>query len=135
MLKMEDYLGHMSQIEEPSSEVIENAQDLLSRVNVLLSRVAEIEPGVEAAQSPHINSGWRPASYNAKVFGSAKNSLHITGQAIDIADPDGELDEFLFDNPHLLVEAGLWAEHPSATRRWSHLQNQAPRSGNRFFFP
>lgn len=135
MIHVEDYLGHMSHIEEPSSEVIENARDLLSRVNVLLSRVRELDPEMEAAKDPKVNSGWRPASYNLTVLGAAKRSLHITGQAIDLADPDGELDEFLFDNAHLLEEVGLWVEHPAATRRWCHLQSESPRSGNRFFWP
>ena len=135
MIRVEDYLGNMTHAEEPSSDVVSNALDLLSRVNVLLSRVTDLEPDLEAASEPVINSGWRPESYNATVPGAARKSLHITGEAIDLADPEGELDEFLFDNPHLLVETGLWCEHPSSTRRWTHLQARAPRSGNRFFFP
>ena len=134
MIHVEDYIGKMSHVEDPTGAVIENARDLLARVNVLLARVCDIDP-IEAAKFPRVNSGWRPAPFNLTVAGAAKNSLHITGEAIDLADPDGELDDFLFDNPHLLEDAGLFVEHPSATRRWCHLQSRAPRSGNRFFFP
>lgn len=135
MITLEDYFGKMSHMEPPSEEVVHNAKVLLGRVNALLAQIAEFNSTLEAAVSPIVTSGWRPESYNKTVKGSAKKSLHITGHAIDLADEDGELDDFLFNNVHMLVDAGLWLEHPASTRRWCHMQSQPPRSGNRFFFP
>ncbi|MBK8916385.1 MAG: hypothetical protein IPM64_17610 [Phycisphaerales bacterium] len=131
---MEDYIGRMSQIEQPSQEVLQNAEILLQRVNELLHLVVAMEPHLESAKHPAVNSGWRPAAYNAGVPGAAVRSRHITGQAIDLADRDG-LDDFLFDHPNLLETCELWCEHPAATKGWVHFQSVPPRSGNRFFYP
>lgn len=131
MITIEDYFGRVSHIEAPSDHVKENAADLLDRVNSLLADCVLIE----AAMSPVVNSGWRPASYNATIANAAPKSRHITGEAIDLADPDGDLDDFLFNNPQVLSRHALWMEHPLATKGWCHLQSVAPRSGNRIFYP
>jgi hypothetical protein len=115
---------------EPPDQVKINALDLLAKVCALLAEVPYPE-----AQKPKVNSGWRPADYNRIVPGAAVNSKHITGQAVDIADPDGVIDSYLHTHFQLLIKHGLWMEHPSATKGWSHLQNVAPRSGNRCFYP
>jgi hypothetical protein len=131
ILTSEDYFGRQSHRVKPSDDVVSNADILIRRVNQLLVDVYEktgIDPKV-------VNSGWRPANYNATVPGAAVNSKHITGQAIDLSDPDGELDDFLFKNQEYLVENFLWMEHPAATKGWTHLQSIPPRSGNRVFFP
>lgn len=137
MITAEDYFGRMSRIAhgEPDAEVQANAAILLERVNALLAVVNESHPGIAAAMNPHVNSGWRPAAYNATVPNAAVKSKHITGQAIDLADPDGELDELLLAHPNLLEMAGLWQEHPLATKNWCHVQSVPPRSGNRVFYP
>jgi hypothetical protein len=109
-----------------------NASDLLTRVNALLDLLPD---EIEAAASPRVNSGWRPAAYNATVPNAAIRSKHITGQAIDLSDPEGELDEYLFKHQELLIGCGLWLEHPLATKNWCHLQSVPPRSGNRVFIP
>lgn len=135
MISLEDYFGRVTHIAAPPDEIKANALDLLTRVNGLLGEVALRRPDLSAATAPEVNSGWRPALYNAKIPGAAVNSKHITGQAIDLADPDGELDEFLFANPEYLAEAGLYLEHPLATKNWCHLQSVPPRSGRLIFFP
>lgn len=130
MITLEDYFGAHSRVHEPAPEVRENAVELLSKVNALLS---DIE--LEEAQAPKVNSGWRPKGFNAIIANAAPNSKHITGQAIDISDPDGALDEYLFARPQRLIEHGLYMEHPLATKGWCHLQCVSPRSGNRVFYP
>lgn len=84
-----------------------------------------------------VASGWRPPAYNATVAGAAPNSKHMTGQAIDIYDPDGDLDDWLMtgEGQAALMALGLWMEHPSATKSWSHLQTIPPRSSKRVFYP
>jgi hypothetical protein len=67
-----------------------------------------------------VSSGWRPRGLNAKIKGAAKNSYHIYGKAVDIAD-NGELDRAIQANPALLEKWGLWLEHPDNTPGWTHL--------------
>lgn len=127
MLTLEDYFrGHLN----PPAEVVTSATELLNRVNACLAEVPYSE-----AQNPKISSGWRPADYNATVPNAAPNSKHITGQAVDISDPDGVIDAYLHTYFQILAKHELWAEHPASTKGWSHLQSIAPRSGNRFFYP
>lgn len=97
--------------------------------------------GVSLDLSPRtktlVTSGWRPPAYNATVERAAPNSKHMTGQAIDIYDPDGDLDDWLMtgEGQAALIALGLWIEHPAATKGWSHLQTMPPRSGRRVFYP
>lgn len=127
MLELSDYLGPH---EGATEEVRSNALVLLSRVATLLRDIPLPE-----ARDPKINSGWRPQAYNAKVPNAAPNSKHITGQAVDLADPDGVLDSYLHTHFDLLIKHRLWMEHPSATKGWCHLQSVPPRSGNLCFYP
>lgn len=115
-----------------TGELPTNTLILLERVNKLLyfARAAGVNP-----QDPPVNSGWRPPDINSKVEGASKTSLHMTCQAIDLADPNGDLDKFCFNNQYTLTDIGLWLEHPDATPRWCHLQSKPPRSGNRVFRP
>ena len=132
MIALDDYFGRISHLYVPDDTTRRNAVELLERVNKLL----EMLPlNLEAVIAPKLNSGWRPAAYNATVPGAAVRSRHITGQALDLADPDGALDDYLFQRQELLVECCLWMEHPLATKNWCHLQSAPPRSGNRVFIP
>jgi hypothetical protein len=85
----------------------------------------------------HVASGWRPPEVNAATPGASRTSLHMTGQAIDIFDPDGALDAWLMSAPGqaALVRIGLWLEHPDKTPRWAHLQTVPPASKRRVFWP
>lgn len=122
----EDYFGRVWHIATPSEDVESNARELLLRVNALLAAV-----GFKTA----VNSGWRPAAYNATVPGAAMFSKHITGCAIDLADPEGELDNLLYEDQRFLIEHQLWMENPLATKGWCHLQSIPPKSGRRVFIP
>jgi hypothetical protein len=85
----------------------------------------------------YVNSGWRPPQVNAATPGAALRSKHMTCQAIDVHDPEGLIDAWLMTSPGLqtLAELGLWLEHPSSTKNWSHWQTVPPGSGNRVFYP
>lgn len=145
----EDYFLRMCTLDLVPDEVKANAEDLLKRVNALLVEVWTRD------DDPVVTSGWRTESYNKIVPNAAPKSKHITGEAIDLYDPDGELDQLLFDDygrsvplveaaftsdaaaraMSLLEKHGLYMEHPVATKGWCHLQSVGPRSGNRIFFP
>jgi len=82
-----------------------------------------------------VSSGWRPPAINSATAGASPTSHHMSGLAVDLYDPAGELDKFAMSNIDLLEDLGLWLEHPSATIGWCHLQLKPPRSGRRVFYP
>lgn len=82
-----------------------------------------------------VASGWRPPAVNAATKGASLMSKHMSGQALDLYDPDGSLDRWLMLNQKVLKDLGLWLEHPDATPHWCHVQTIPPHSGNRVFMP
>lgn len=82
-----------------------------------------------------LSSGYRPAAINAQVPKSAKRSAHMSCQAVDLADPDGELARYVLLNVGLLDKWDLSLEDPSYTVGWVHLQTRRTRSGRRIFKP
>ena len=120
-----------------STGIDHNASILVSVVNGWIldaksrGAVFEIHPETKTI----VSSGWRPPAVNSSTPGAAKNSKHMTGQAIDLYGPGNKLATFAFENQDLLKEAGLWMEAPSATPTWLHLQTVPPKSGNRVFYP
>lgn len=122
-----------------STDIRSNAARTVELVNQLLARAeaAGVCPTASDNGFGCVNSGWRPASVNAQTPRAAKNSRHIMGQAIDISDDDGLLDDWLLsvEGQRALEEIGLWMEHPSATKGWCHLQTVPPASKRRVFYP
>lgn len=120
-------------------EIKANAAMTVGKVNSLLA-VMEAE-GMKFEAHPVsqslVSSGWRPPQINRQVKGAAPKSKHMTGQAVDLYDPEGDIDNFLMSGQgqSVLASLGLWLEHPSATKSWSHLQIVPPRSQLRIFYP
>lgn len=108
--------------------------DLANRLLVLAKGAGvPIKPRADGTMT---NSGWRPPSLNANTAGASATSLHMTGQAIDLHDPDGKLARWCMDGSHkALSDLGLWLEHPDFTPGWCHVQTKPPGSGNRVFRP
>lgn len=80
-----------------------------------------------------VTSGVRSKEDQMRINPSAPNSRHLTGQAIDLADPDGSLYKWAFENQDKLATWKLWCE--MGTTGWLHCQSIPPKSGNRFFKP
>jgi len=141
MISLQDYwMGRDREFPMAMSPDLEkNAATMVELANKLLiiAQAARIFPPTNPKTGTIVSSGWRPASINAATPGAATNSKHMTGQAIDIYDPDGDLDEWLLtaDGQKTMTDIGLWQEHPSATKGWAHVQSVPPRSGRRTFFP
>lgn len=125
-------LAMTSAIDKAARTTVDLANKLLE-----LAASCDVQLMRNARTGTLVRSGWRPPSVNAVTPNAAPNSKHMTGQAIDIEDPDGDLDEWLMtkDGQDTLAKLGLWLEHPSATKGWSHLQTIPPNSGNRVFYP
>lgn len=49
-------------------------------------------------------------------------SKHLFGQAVDIADPKGELGAWCKANEAWLLSIGIWMEDLSVTKGWCHFQ-------------
>lgn len=115
-----------------NDHIRENAAQTVSRANLLLMAFKDAVADWEAR---HVTSGWRPPQINASTPNAAVRSKHMTAEAIDIADPEGDLDDWCMAHPKELEHIGLWQEHPSATKGWCHVQIVPPKSGNRVFYP
>jgi hypothetical protein len=135
MISLQEYLyQHTDAV--PSEQLINNATELLAKVNNLL--LDEDCP----VQNVGLRSGYRPPEFNANLAGAAPNSKHMTGQAVDVIDNEGEIDEWIstWDESDgmvnkLLEKYGLWRESPAATKSWCHLQCVPPKSGRRTYNP
>lgn len=114
-----------------------NAELTVDAVNALIGRLEKADVHLETHPQTKtvISSGWRPPQINSQVKNAAVRSKHMTGQACDLYDPDGLIDDWLADNLQALGELGIWVEHPSATKGWAHVQIVPPASGKRVFFP
>jgi hypothetical protein len=127
MITVEDILTssgkHRDREQSPECtiEVRANAKELCDRVNGLLVRLG---------RATKVSSGFRTIASN-KAAGGASKSNHLTGKAVDLADPDGVLDGLITET--LLTEFDLYREDPARTPTWVHLQIQRPSSGKRTF--
>lgn len=66
---------------------------------------------------------------------NAPKSHHLTGEAVDIYDPNGKLAAWTEANLDLMEEIGVWMEDFAHTPGWVHYQIVGPTSGNRVFIP
>lgn len=120
MITLDQYLRG-----EVPREIRDNAVLLLSKVNTFLQHVGGEYP---------MTSGFRSPAHN-KTIGGAKRSKHMSGQAVDIADPEKVLARLCLIYAKTLEEIGLWCEDMRATSTWVHFQSVPPTSGKRFFLP
>jgi hypothetical protein len=119
--------------------VMANAEKTVKLVNSLLAVMESEGMKLEAhpVSQSLVSSGWRPPQINRQVKGAAPKSKHMTGEAVDLYDPEGDIDNFLMSGQgqRVLASLGLYIEHPSATKSWSHIQIVPPRSQQRVFYP
>jgi hypothetical protein len=111
---------------ELTSEIRNNINLLLNSVNPFISK---------CPYECHVNSGWRPAAINSATSGAATKSTHLSGLAVDIADPKGDLRRWVLCNLGGLQICGLWCEDFRWTPTWVHFQCVSPRSGRRIYIP
>lgn len=136
-ITVEDYLMGREKLYDCSPTIREHAALTVSKVNALLAVLEEecIPLETHPKTLTIVSSGWRPPQVNAQVKGAAPKSKHMTADACDLYDPEGDIDEYLSDHPDVLTALGLYMEHPSATKGWCHVQTIGPRSGRRIFYP
>ncbi len=125
LVTRDEILNGQEQKNPLTSTMEGNLRRLLAALNKL--RLAYNKPML-------VSSGYRPPEHNKKV-GGAPNSCHLTCEAVDFRDKDGELKKWLLANLDILADCGLYMEHPDATPTWCHLQIRMPNSGHRVFKP
>ncbi len=112
---------------ELTEQIKANAAITISRVNELLA--------LAGRSTDEVASGWRPPEVNDATANAASHSKHLTGEAVDIADPDRTLATWVADNLDALEQCKLWAEDFRWTPHWIHVQIVAPKSEKRIFIP
>lgn len=119
---------------ELTAEIHRSAEMTVAKANMLLT---QFRMATHDDEQRHVTSGWRPAAVNAAIPNAAPRSKHLTAHAIDIADPEGDLDDWCMSESGIaaLIRIGLWLEHPSSTKGWCHVQTLPPKSGRRVFYP
>jgi len=138
-ITLENYLAGRDSVyfHDFTPEIKANAEKTVLLTNALLAVLETEKIPLEAHPNTLsiVSSGWRPPQINSQVKGAAVRSKHMTGEAIDLYDPDGLIDEYLLTHPEPMIALGLYLEHPSATKGWAHVQIIPPKSGNRVFYP
>lgn len=125
LVTLEEYLMGRDKIAPLTSDLRKNAEEMVKRVNELLSHFGEYR---------HVTSGYRPQVINKRIPNAAPRSNHMVCKACDLYDPNGDLDEWCVENLFILVQIGLWLESTKSTPGWCHVSITPPASGNRIFF-
>lgn len=121
--------------EELEVEIQNNLTDLLEKINKVRSLYGK---------PMKITSGLRSKEDQIRIYNQKgitdltkipMGSRHLYGQAIDVFDPNRELQQWCLNNIDKLEEIGLWCEDFSDTPNWNHFQTVPPKSGKRFFKP
>lgn len=137
MISIEDYFGKFASSRDATGERKRNAERFLAVCAVLKAEM--VADGVEFSINPKTSScvsgeglgGFRPQTCCI----GATTSAHKEGRAVDWYDPKGEIDGWCMTHTHRLREYGLYIEHPSTTKGWSHWTDRSPPSGRIVFFP
>lgn len=145
MITVEQYFSKPYSVAQEMS-----ADDLLRRVNRLIDEAIQcrrfhfqVDPDtrceISGSKGGDGDGGFRTLGSRTGSPGSS----HRQAQAVDVYDPQNELDGWLddFEAPgdtgenSKLAEYELYREAPSATPGWAHLSTRAPGSGRRTFYP
>lgn len=139
IITLSDYLMGREKLypQEYNIGIKANAELTVDAVNNLLARLEASGVALEANPQTGtiVSSGWRPPQINGQTKGAAVRSKHMTGQACDLYDPVGVIDDWLMDNLPADRSLELWMEHPSATKGWAHVQIIPPASQKVVFYP
>ena len=131
MITIDQYFGKF----DKTDELIKNAAILLSHVNPLLVEAGmngiklPVNPSNNTQLSGYSFGGFRPSFCPI----GAPDSAHKQAMAVDVYDPNNDLDNWLTDQK--LEEYNLYREAPESTHKWCHLTTRAPGSGHRTFSP
>ncbi len=139
MISMNELLGG-AKLEDQPQDIQANLAVLLERMNRVRGAYGKpmtVTSGLRTMED-HLRIYRGIASKKGVPFNPAAvpmKSKHLSGAAVDIFDPNKELQAWCKANESLLESAGLWMEDFGATPNWCHFQIYPPKSGKRFFLP
>lgn len=119
--KEEILMGRVKE-SELSSELKSNLEILLKKMNELRSKYGK---------PMKVTSGYRSKEDQIRIYKDKgitdvskipMKSKHLYCQAVDISDPNKDLQKWCKQNESVLKEIGLWMEDFSATPNWVHFQ-------------
>lgn len=139
MIKLEEILKNVK-FESLKPEIQNNIKVLLDRINQVRTKYAKPMTPTNGYRTmeDHLRIYKEKAAKEGKTFDQSKvpmKSRHLSGQAVDIYDPKGELQAWCKANVKELEAIKLWCEDFGATPNWVHFQTEPPASGARFFKP
>lgn len=135
MISMDELLQGKVKLDDLPEGHQENLAILLDRINQV--RVAYGKPMT-------VTSGYRSLSDHLRIYAEKgitdqskipMKSKHLSGQAVDIYDPDGALKNWAMLHMDLMEKVEFWFEDFTVTTTWVHFQVVPPGSGKRVFMP
>jgi hypothetical protein len=137
MFNLKDYVGvhHDSPDWTPARQA--NAVRLIEACAKLQSIMEAdgvkfyLNPATGTTISGQTMGGFRPQCCTQ----GAPLSSHKEAFAVDRYDPDNHIDDWIMAHQSVLVECGIYIEHPDSTEHWSHWSLRAPKSGLHVFHP
>lgn len=137
MFTLVEYFGKWNSSPDANSTRQLNARKLIDACTKLMSLaladgvVFHTNPITSSLISGALYGGFRPQSCPIGAAGSS----HKEGLAVDLYDPNNEVDDWCMKNVDKLAACGIYIEHPSATPHWSHWSIHPPASGHHVFYP
>lgn len=139
MISFKDMISGKSLVDIPIAHQ-QNLDDLIRKMNVILDAAEQAGVG----RFSTVTSGYRYLQDHLRIYKSKgisddkvpMKSKHLSGQAVDIYDPDLRLTMWLKTDPKAIVlaqEQGLYFE--DGNTNWVHAQTVPPKSGRRWFMP
>lgn len=140
MISIADYFGKYGKDHKDVTPTrYANALKLLTKVNSLMA--IAMTNGVDFPENPKTrsqvsgdrNGGFRPQDCPI----GAPNSAHKNCMAVDIYDPEGDIDSWLNtpEGKRAAEDLDMYFEVASVTHGWSHWSILRPGSGRHFFYP
>ncbi len=139
MISWKEILKHNS-LESQPKDIKENLKVLHYRINIVrkIWRKPMVVTSGLRSKEDHLRIYKNIARRKGKEFDIRKvpmRSKHLFGQAIDIYDPNKQLQQWIKDNIDVMEAIGFWFESFDHTPNWVHFQIIPPGSGKRFFIP
>jgi response regulator RpfG family c-di-GMP phosphodiesterase len=133
MVTFKEMIGDITVADIPMKHQ-QNIQEFLKKINPI--RLEDGHPWI-------VTNGYRTWQDHVRIYNQKgifdlskipKKSNHLIGRAIDIYDPDLRLTKWLKENnSERMIKYNVYGEEGNSN--WLHLQDVAPASGRRWFYP
>ena len=139
MLSLEEIIHSSTKPEDLDPDKLEQEKDLLEKVNKVRAaygKAMTVTSGVRTLKEHLAIYAKKGITDQSKIPMKSHHLETVTDSAaVDIADGDGKIKDWVKNNVSVLEDAELWCEDFGTTTTWIHFQNTPPKSGNRFFKP